>query len=229
MSTQRDVDCLLWWGCVQGLHCEFACLLFKHLTHKPSQERIFEIVTDAVAIEQEFLSDALPVALIGMNCNLMKQYISFVADRWLVELGCEKVCTTLRGWFNIWILTILAVVKILYSVQLAWYIRYVAAYWINWLSCVCVCVCSITRLRTHLTSWTTFHWKARQTFLRSAWVSTKRWVWLRMLAADWLTSSSLMRTSKAQRFTPPKRRMLFRSDSELCWLSNVLNKQFLIG
>ena len=76
---------------VKGLHCEFACLLFKHLTHRPSQERIYEIVTDAVVIEQEFLADALPVALIGMNCGLMKQYIAFVADRWLVELGCDKV------------------------------------------------------------------------------------------------------------------------------------------
>ncbi|KAH9499812.1 Ribonucleoside-diphosphate reductase subunit M2 [Bulinus truncatus] len=74
----------------EGLHCDFACLMFKHLINKPSQERIYEIFTDAVAIEQEFLTDALPVNLIGMNCELMKRYIEFVADRWLVELGCAK-------------------------------------------------------------------------------------------------------------------------------------------
>ncbi len=65
--------------------------MFRHLVEKPSQERIYEIVTDAVKIEQEFLTEALPVALIGMNGKLMKQYIEFVADRWLSELGCEKV------------------------------------------------------------------------------------------------------------------------------------------
>ncbi|XP_059179089.1 LOW QUALITY PROTEIN: ribonucleoside-diphosphate reductase small chain-like [Physella acuta] len=74
----------------EGLHCDFACLMFKHLLNKPSQDRIYEIIKDAVVIEQEFLTDALPVNLIGMNCNLMKQYIEFVADRLLVELGCEK-------------------------------------------------------------------------------------------------------------------------------------------
>jgi len=74
----------------EGLHCDFACLMFRHLINKPSQERIYEIIKDAVKIEQEFLTDALPVYLIGMNCDLMKQYIEFVADRLLVELGCEK-------------------------------------------------------------------------------------------------------------------------------------------
>jgi len=74
----------------EGLHCDFACLMFKHLVNKPSQERIYEIITDAVSIEQNFLTEALPVALIGMNGDLMKQYIEFVADRLLVELGCDK-------------------------------------------------------------------------------------------------------------------------------------------
>lgn len=74
----------------EGLHCDFACLMFKHLVNKPSQERVYEIITDAVSIEQNFLTEALPVALIGMNGDLMKQYIEFVADRLLVELGCEK-------------------------------------------------------------------------------------------------------------------------------------------
>lgn len=65
--------------------------MFNHLVNKPSQERVQMIIRDAVAIEQEFLTDALPVALIGMNNLLMKQYIEFVADRLLVELKCEKV------------------------------------------------------------------------------------------------------------------------------------------
>jgi len=76
---------------VQGLHTDFACLLFTYIVNRPSQERIYEIIRDAVAIEQEFLVDALPVSLIGMNCTLMCRYIEFVADRLLVELGCEKV------------------------------------------------------------------------------------------------------------------------------------------
>ncbi|VEN43883.1 unnamed protein product [Callosobruchus maculatus] len=75
----------------EGLHCDFACLLFTYLVQKPSQERITNIIRDAVAIEQEFLSDALPVSLIGMNCDLMCQYIEFVADRLLSELGCKKI------------------------------------------------------------------------------------------------------------------------------------------
>jgi len=75
----------------EGLHTDFACLMFKHLVNKPGQDRIYEIVKDAVTIECEFLTEALPVALIGMNCDLMVQYIKFVADRLLVELECEKV------------------------------------------------------------------------------------------------------------------------------------------
>ena len=76
---------------LQGLHTDFACLMFSYLRHAPSQERIYEIITDAVKIEQEFLADALPVALIGMNCDNMKAYIEFVADRLLIDLGCDKV------------------------------------------------------------------------------------------------------------------------------------------
>ena len=75
----------------QGLHCDFACLMFKHLVNKPPKSRVYEIIVDAVSIEQDFLTNALPCNLIGMNCDLMKQYIQFVADRLLVELGCEKV------------------------------------------------------------------------------------------------------------------------------------------
>jgi hypothetical protein len=65
--------------------------MFKHLVQKPTEEEVTSIIRDAVAIEQEFLTEALPVAMIGMNCNLMKQYIEFVADRLLVELNCKKV------------------------------------------------------------------------------------------------------------------------------------------
>ena len=64
--------------------------MFRHLVNKPSKERVLEIVTNAVEIECEFLTEALPVALIGMNCGLMTEYIKFVADRLLVELECEK-------------------------------------------------------------------------------------------------------------------------------------------
>jgi len=74
----------------EGLHCDFACLMFKHLVNKPSKERILTIIKDAVSIEQEFLTDALPVALLGMNCDAMKTYIEFVSDRLLRELGCEN-------------------------------------------------------------------------------------------------------------------------------------------
>lgn len=75
----------------EGLHCDFACLMFSYLVQKPSKERVTDIIKDAVKIEQEFLTDALPVSLIGMNCTLMCQYIEFVADRLLTELGCDKV------------------------------------------------------------------------------------------------------------------------------------------
>jgi ribonucleoside-diphosphate reductase beta chain len=75
----------------EGLHCEFACLLYGMLNHKLSHEAVAAIVGDAVAIEKEFISDALPVKLIGMNADLMKQYIEFVADRWMNELGYPKL------------------------------------------------------------------------------------------------------------------------------------------
>ncbi|KAL7811067.1 ribonucleotide reductase [Trichoderma gracile] len=75
----------------EGLHTDFACLLHSHLKNRASKEVIRDIITDAVRIEQEFLTEALPCALLGMNSNLMKQYIEFVADRLLVALGNEKV------------------------------------------------------------------------------------------------------------------------------------------
>lgn len=75
----------------EGLHCDFACLMFSHLVDKPTENRIKQIIDEAVKIEQEFLTDALPVRLIGMNCDLMNQYIEFVADRLLLELKCDKL------------------------------------------------------------------------------------------------------------------------------------------
>ncbi|GFQ90164.1 ribonucleoside-diphosphate reductase small chain [Trichonephila clavata] len=76
----------------EGLHCDFASHFFNHyVNNKPSKHEIVQIVSDAVKIEQEFLTEALPVSLIGMNCTLMKQYIEFVADRLLWELGCDKI------------------------------------------------------------------------------------------------------------------------------------------
>lgn len=75
----------------EGLHCEFACLLYSMLQHKLTQEQVHTIIRDAVTIEKEFISEALPVALIGMNATLMQQYIEFVADRWLAELGYAKI------------------------------------------------------------------------------------------------------------------------------------------
>lgn len=75
----------------EGLHCDFACLLYAdHIKNKLSQERIYEIILDAVEIEKEFVTVALPVSLIGMNAEMMCQYIDFVADRLLVSLGCQK-------------------------------------------------------------------------------------------------------------------------------------------
>ena len=75
----------------EGLHCEFACLLYGMLKNKLTEQQVHAIIADAVVIEKEFITDALPVDLIGMNAKLMQQYIEFVADRWLVELGYSKI------------------------------------------------------------------------------------------------------------------------------------------
>ncbi|TPE45474.1 ribonucleoside-diphosphate reductase small subunit [Pontibacter mangrovi] len=75
----------------EGLHCDFACLLYSMLQNKLPEERVHAIIRDAVSIEQEFVTDALPVDLIGMNSKLMSQYIEFVADRLLGELGYKKI------------------------------------------------------------------------------------------------------------------------------------------
>lgn len=76
----------------EGMHCDFACLLYNnHIQNKLSDDTILTIIKDAVDIEKEFVSDALPVKLIGMNSDLMCQYIEFVADRLLAALGQEKI------------------------------------------------------------------------------------------------------------------------------------------
>lgn len=76
----------------EGLHCDFACLLYNnHLVNKLDPQLITGIITDAVEIEKEFVTEALPVKLIGMNAELMCEYIEFVADRLLMEVGCDKV------------------------------------------------------------------------------------------------------------------------------------------
>jgi ribonucleoside-diphosphate reductase beta chain len=75
----------------EGLHCEFACLLYSMLENQLSREQVQTIIGDAVRIEKEFITEALPVDLIGMNARLMQQYIEFVADRWLDELGYPKI------------------------------------------------------------------------------------------------------------------------------------------
>jgi len=74
----------------EGLHTDFACLLYSMLVNKPPQDVPKQIILEAVEIEKEFVTDSLPVALIGMNAELMCQYIEFVADRLLVALGCQK-------------------------------------------------------------------------------------------------------------------------------------------
>lgn len=76
----------------EGLHCDFACLLYQsHIANPLPEATVKDIISNAVEIEKEFVRDALPVRLIGMNADLMCQYIEFVADRLLVALGCGKI------------------------------------------------------------------------------------------------------------------------------------------
>ena len=78
----------------EGLHCEFACSLYHMLKQRLSSETVHAIISDAVRIEKSFICDALPVSLIGMNAELMSQYIEFVADHWLDALGYSKLYNT---------------------------------------------------------------------------------------------------------------------------------------
>ena len=75
----------------EGLHCDFACLLHNQLNRGAGENIIHRIISEAVEIETEFVTSALPVELIGMNAGLMRQYIEFVADRLLVSLGASKL------------------------------------------------------------------------------------------------------------------------------------------
>jgi len=75
----------------EGLHCDFAVHLHEnHIIDKVPKERITKILTNALDIERSFITESLPVSLIGMNSKLMTQYLEFVTDRLLVEFGCEK-------------------------------------------------------------------------------------------------------------------------------------------
>ena len=79
----------------EGVHCDFAVHLHNHhLVNKVPKTRIREIIVDALKIEREFITESLPVSLIGMNAGLMTQYLEFVADRLLVELGCDREYNT---------------------------------------------------------------------------------------------------------------------------------------
>jgi ribonucleoside-diphosphate reductase subunit M2 len=78
----------------EALHCEFAVLLYSKMIKKLKKEKIYEIITEAVTIEKEFICEALPCRLIGMNSELMSQYIEFVADRLLLQLGYDKYYNT---------------------------------------------------------------------------------------------------------------------------------------
>ena len=76
----------------EGLHCDFACMLYNnHMANRLEKTELEKIIREAVEIEKEFITEALPVRLIGMNSGLMSQYIEFVADRLLVELGNDKI------------------------------------------------------------------------------------------------------------------------------------------
>ncbi|HOY12991.1 MAG TPA: ribonucleotide-diphosphate reductase subunit beta [Saprospiraceae bacterium] len=76
----------------EGMHCDFACLLYQdHIVNKLPQSTVQELISEAVEIEKEFVTDALPVKLIGMNADMMCQYIEFVADRLLSSLGNPKL------------------------------------------------------------------------------------------------------------------------------------------
>lgn len=75
----------------EGMHCDFACMIYTdHIINKLPESTVRKIITDAVEIEKEFVCEALPVKLIGMNSDLMSQYIEFCADRLLIELGLSK-------------------------------------------------------------------------------------------------------------------------------------------
>ena len=74
----------------EGLHTDFACLLYSHIKNKLSKAVVYNIIEEAIVLEKEFLTESLPVELIGMNSKLMGKYMEFVADRLLFSLGYPK-------------------------------------------------------------------------------------------------------------------------------------------
>ena len=78
----------------EGMHCHFACLLYSYIKNKLKKEIVYEIFKEAVEIEKEFITDSIPCNMIGMNSIMMKQYIEFVSDRLLVQLGYSKIWNT---------------------------------------------------------------------------------------------------------------------------------------
>lgn len=75
----------------EGMHTDFGCMMHSLLKNKPSKAKVYEIFKDAVTIEKEFITESLPCRLVGMNSNMMSQYIEFVADRLLTQLGHPKI------------------------------------------------------------------------------------------------------------------------------------------
>ena len=78
----------------EGMHCHFACLLYSYIKNKLKKEIVYEIFKEAVEIEKEFITESIPCNMIGMNSIMMKQYIEFVSDRLLVQLGYSKIWNT---------------------------------------------------------------------------------------------------------------------------------------
>ena len=87
----------------EGMHCDFACLLYSMLKYPLDKQLVEDIIVEAVSFEKEFVTDALPVSLIGMNAEMMQQYIEFVADRLLNSLGNEKYFNTANpfSWMDL--------------------------------------------------------------------------------------------------------------------------------
>jgi len=87
----------------EGLHTDFACLLYSMLHSKLSEEVVHQIISEALEIEKEFISESLPVSLIGMNAGLMSTYLEFVADRLVAALGYNKIWNAKNpfDWMNI--------------------------------------------------------------------------------------------------------------------------------
>ena len=75
----------------EGLHTDFAVLLYGHIVNKLSEETVHQLFKEAVSIEEEFINDAIPCRMIGMNADSMSQYIQFVCDRLLSQLGYSKL------------------------------------------------------------------------------------------------------------------------------------------